>query len=85
MNLSIKIFSASALEGAEIHASGISGRMNLKKTANLSEGENEFTFTFTLPSCNVCGGIRSGTHDIECGVTYGNTVIKNTTSVEIQQ
>ncbi len=85
MNLSVLIHSSSDIEDVVVTAKGVSGRMNLQKTVNLSAGDNGVSFTYTLPSCNVCGGIGEGTYDLSCEVSYGNATVKNSTSVQIVQ
>lgn len=74
------------LEGAVVSATGISGKMNLQRPINLTEGENMMEFEYTLPKCNVCGGIRPGEQTINIRVHYNNDLIaENSASVEIQQ
>ena len=85
MNLSVLIHSSSDIEDVVVTAKGVSGRMNLQRTLNLSAGENGVSFTYTLPRCNVCGGIGEGTYDLSCEVSYGNKTVNNSTSVQIVQ
>ena len=85
MNLSVLIHSSSDVEDVVVTAKGVSGRMNLQRTVNLSAGENDMSFTYTLPRCNVCGGIREGTYELGCEVSYGNKTVNNATSVQIVQ
>jgi len=85
MNLSVLVYSSSHVENVTVTANGINGRMNIEKTLNLDAGENGMSFTYKLPRCNVCGGIRAGTYDLTCEVSYGGMTVKNSTSVQIVQ
>jgi len=85
MNLTVLIRSSSDVENVTVTANGINGRMNIEKTLNLDAGENGMSFTYKLPRCNVCGGIRAGTYDLTCEVSYGGMTVKNSTSVQIVQ
>jgi hypothetical protein len=85
VNLSVLIHSSSDIDDVMVTAKGVSGRMNLQKTLNLSAGDNGVSFTYTLPRCNVCGGISEGTYDLSCEVSYGNKTVNNSTSVQILQ
>ncbi len=85
MNLTVLVYSSSDAENVTVTANGINGRLNIEKTLNLDAGENGVSFTYKLPRCNVCGGIRAGTYDLTCEVSYGNMTIKNSTSVQIVQ
>jgi hypothetical protein len=85
MNLSVLVGCGSDLDNVQVTAKGINGRMNLKKTLNLSAGETWVSFAYTLPRCNVCGGIREGSYGLDSEVSYGNITVKNSTSVEIRQ
>ena len=85
LKLDVVVDSNMPLENAKVTASGINGRMNLEKTINLTEGENPVSFEYTLPKCNVCGGIAAGKYEISCGVSYGNLTSGNSTLVEILQ
>ncbi len=86
MRFNVSVSSDIYLEGVSVSAAGISGKMNMEKTVNISEGDNLIAFEFGLPGCNVCGGIKAGTHTIVTSVYYsGELVAGNSTSVEIRQ
>lgn len=85
VNLSMAIYSKSDLENVTITVNGINGRLNKKRILNLKKGINEVSFTYKLPRCNVCGGIRAGDYKLNCKLTYKNITIKNFTTVNIQQ
>ena len=85
LNLNIIVNSNEDVENVSAKASGINGRMNLEKTVSLKKGENLVSFTYTLPRCNVCGGISAGTYEISCGVYYNNISVQNSTNVQIVQ
>ena len=85
LNLSAVLLSDSDVENVSVMARGINGRMNLERRLNLTAGENVVSFTYRLPTCNVCGGIRAGTYSLDCMMTFENTTLENSTSVEIRQ
>jgi len=86
MRFSVLIDSNADIENAHVSASGISGKMNLRKIVNLTEGQNSVPFEFTLPRCNVCGGIRPGNHSLAVHVSCaGNVTADGSATVEIQQ
>lgn len=85
MRFNATINSDTYLDEVSVKASGISGKMNLEKTVNLTEGDNIVEFEFGLPRCNVCGGIRAGTHTVNVGVYYGELIAEHSASVEIEQ
>lgn len=84
-NLSIVIYSDSNLENVTVMTNGINGRLNTERVLNLKKGVNEVSFTYTLPRCNVCGGIRAGDYNLSCTVTYKNITVENSTMINIQQ
>lgn len=85
MNFSAVIYSNLNLENVTVMVKGINGRLNEKKILNVSEGTNEIFFTYELPRCNVCGGIRAGDYDLECELIYKNITIKDSIRINIQQ
>lgn len=85
MNLSMIIRTSADIDEVMVTAKGINGRMNLQKIMNLTAGDNGVSFSYTLPRCNVCGGISAGSYDLSCEVSYGNTTVKEKTSVEVLQ
>lgn len=50
---------------------------------NLTAGENNVSFTKTLPSCSACAGIHQGTYYIEAKVKHGGEELKATHSIAI--
>ena len=85
MNLTVAIYSESDLENVTVAAEGINGRLNTEKTVDLKKGINEVSFTYTLPRCNVCGGISAGDYNMVCTVRYKNITIEDSTIINIQQ
>jgi len=84
LNLTLTISSNSNVN-ATVLMTGISGRMNIERAIELDAGNNLLFVDYKLPSCNVCGGIRPGNHDILTKVIYGNVTLNKTIAVEIQQ
>jgi hypothetical protein len=85
MNLTIMIYSNADLENVTVVASGINGRFDAEKVLNLKKGSNEISFAYTLPRCNVCGGISAGNYTLSCSVTYKNTTVIDSKMINIQQ
>jgi len=85
VNLSAMIYSESDLENVIIIATGINGRLNEKKILNLKTGINEISFSYKLPKCNVCGGIKEGDYNLSCIVTYKNITSEKIITINIQQ
>ncbi len=85
VNLSVVIYSNAYLANAAVTAKGVGGRMNEKRILNLSEGLNKVSFTYKLPRCNSCGGIRAGMYNFSGEVRYGNITVKDSLSVNIRQ
>lgn len=85
VNFNVAIYSNADLADAVVTVNGVGGRMNEKRILNLSEGLNDVSFTYKLPRCNVCGGIKAGMYDFSCTVVYGNITVEDSLSVDIQQ
>jgi hypothetical protein len=85
MHFTVLIYSDAVIEDVSVQATGISERLNIAKTVTLLEGENIVDFEYNLPSCNRCGGIGAGTHEITVSVHKGDISAEACTSVEIQQ
>ncbi len=85
MNLTAIIYSNSDLENVEVKVNGIGGRLNKEKTLNLSKGINEILFSYKLPRCNVCGGIKAGDYNLSSEILYENTTIEGFTIINIPQ
>jgi hypothetical protein len=85
MNLSVVIYSDSYLENVTVKADGVNGRFNAEKVLNLKKGSNEVSFAYTLPRCNVCGGISAGDYSLSCSVSYKNTTVIDSKMINIQQ
>ncbi len=85
MTVEAMVYCSDDVEGVLMKATGISGKMNLEKTVDLVTGENAVTFEYTLPRCNVCGGIKPGTHSCSVLAEYGEESSSYDTEVEIVQ
>ena len=85
VKLTAFIYSDSRMENVTVRVNGINGRLNQRKTLDLKPGMNEVTFTYRLPRCNVCGGIRPGNYELSCEVIYQNLTVKNSTTINVQQ
>ena len=85
VNLSAMIYSNSNLENVTIMANGIDGRLNEQKILDLKTGINKIFFSYKLPKCNVCGGIRAGDYNLNCEVIYKNITTKESITINIQQ
>ncbi len=85
VNLTAMIYSKSDLENVTIMANGINGRLNEQKILDLKKGINEMHFSYKLPRCNVCGGIRVGDYNLSCRVIYENITAEKSITINIQQ
>ena len=85
VNINAAIYSNANVSDATVRVKGINGRLNKERRLILSEGANELSFTYKLPKCNVCGGIRVGMYNLTCEVIYGNVTVRDYVSVSIQQ
>jgi hypothetical protein len=84
MNLSAQLYSDMPLN-VTVVVSGIDNRFNVEKEISLEKGSNELSFTYTLPRCNVCGGIRAGDYNLSFTVRYKNISIEDSRIINIQQ
>ncbi len=71
-------------EGVTVRATGVSGKMDLEQTVNMTEGNNTVTFDYQLPRCNVCGGIRPGTYPCQVEAAYGDSSSSGSVEVQIE-
>ena len=85
MSFDVIIDSDTALEGVEVKASGIAGRMSITETVDIVEGENVVGMEYKLPSCNTCSGIRPGNHSFDVNIYYGELIDGDKVTVEIRQ
>lgn len=85
MNLSMVVYSDFDLKNVSVKIEGINGRLNQEKVLNLSKGMNEVSFSYQLPKCNVCGGIKEGNYTLNCKVIYENVVVKGSRIISIMQ
>ena len=84
MNLSVQLYAEAPLN-VTVAVNGIDNRFNVEKEVSLKKGDNEVSFTYTLPRCNVCGGIRAGDYNLSFTVRYKNLTIEDSTIINIQQ
>ena len=85
VNLIAMIYSKSDLENVTVIANGINGRINEKRILDLKKGLNEIHFSYKLPRCNVCGGVRAGDYNLSCMAIYKNTTAEKSITINIQQ
>jgi len=85
LNVIVIVESDSDLQDVTISVSGINGGLDDNMVVNLGKGLNNISFTYTLPRCNVCGGIRAGDYDISCEVSHGNVKKVKSVTINIQQ
>jgi len=85
ISITAEIYSNSALENVTVMANGINGRLNEQKILDLKKGINEIYFSYKLPRCNVCGGIRAGNYNLSCRVIYKNITAEKSITTNIQQ
>lgn len=84
LNLSLMIYSPD-IDNITVSVSGINGRMDMRQIISVSKGVNEVSFVYTLPRCNICGGISPGDYNLTCIITYKNTTIEDSKIINIQQ
>ncbi len=84
MNLSAQLYAESSLN-VTVVVNGIENRFNVEKEISLNKGDNELSFTYALPGCNVCGGISAGDYNLSFTVRYKNLTIEDSTIINIQQ
>ncbi len=85
MKIKAIVESDANIENVTVKVSGINGRLNQERTIELTEGLNEVSFSFHLPRCNVCGGIREGDYDITAEVIFGDISLTKVKTVSIRQ
>jgi hypothetical protein len=85
MNLSIQLYAEAPIDNITVVVNGIDNRFNVEKEISLEKGNNEWSFTYTLPRCNVCGGIMAGNYSLSFTVRYKNLTIEDSTIINIQQ
>ncbi|MBN1896261.1 MAG: hypothetical protein JW789_00850 [Candidatus Aenigmarchaeota archaeon] len=85
MRFNVTLLSDIAAEGLELKAYGINGKMSIVKAVDMVPGENLFSLEYTLPRCNVCGGITPGNYTFEVSVYNSDIIDSDTISVEILQ
>lgn len=85
MKVHVFLYSESSLNDVSVSAESVNGRFKEKKLVNASKGLNEVSFTYTLPRCNVCGGIKVGDYEVKGTVEYGNVTVNKSTKINIQQ
>jgi len=85
VNLDIAIYSNSGTKDTIVKVEGINGRFNKERILDLEKGINEISFSYELPRCNVCGGIKAGDYILNCEVIYENINVEDSTTISIQQ
>lgn len=88
VDIFLSIYTPANLSTVEVKVTGVKSTKGVyyvsysSKTA-LQAGENNITFTKTLPSCSKCAGISQGTYFIDASVTSGDEVVEATHSIAI--
>ncbi len=85
VNLDIAIYSNSGTKDTIVKVEGINGRFNKERILDLEKGINKISFSYELPRCNVCGGIKAGDYTLNCEVIYKDINVKDSTTINIQQ
>jgi len=85
MTFKVLVYAVKDFEDVNVTANGIVNRLNATRIVNLTEGVSEVPFVYTLPRCNVCGGIRAGYYNITGGVVYGNISLASYEQITILQ
>jgi len=75
LSVSIKVLGVKSTKGVNY--------VSYEGKQNLTAGENNITFTKTLPSCSRCAGITQGTYFIDASVAYDDKVVTATHSIAI--
>ena len=85
LNLDFKIITDDNYSNVKVVVDGIFGRLNQEKLLNLKKGENNIAFNYTLPRCNVCGGISEGEYTIIGKIIVGEKSKETSTKITIMQ
>ena len=85
LNLNVKIRSNSDLEDVIVKVEGIRGRFKGEEILGVKEGITDVPFSYKLPRCNVCGGIKAGDYTLDCEILYKDIVLRNSITINIQQ
>jgi len=88
MTVFLSVYSPENVSNTLIKVSGVKSTkgvvyVSYSSPLNLTVGENNVTFTKTLPSCSKCAGISQGTYVIDASVTYDDEVVTATHSIAI--
>ena len=85
VNLDLTIFATGNLKDVAVKIMGIKNKLNQEKVLDIIEGENNISFSYQLPKCNVCGGISAGEYPIDCEVNYSGLAINDSITIDVQQ
>lgn len=85
INLDLIISATGDLKDVVVRVTGIKNKLNKEKTVDITEGENDISFSYQLPKCNVCGGISEGEYPIDCEISYDEIVLNDSVTIEVQQ
>jgi PGF-CTERM protein len=88
VDIFLSIFTPENLSTVEVKVTGVKSSKGVyyvtySSKTELQAGENNITFTKTLPSCSKCAGISQGTYFIDASVTSGDEVVDATHSIAI--
>ncbi|MBE0516759.1 MAG: rhodanese-like domain-containing protein [Methanophagales archaeon] len=88
MTIFLSVYSPEEISNVLIRALGVRSNkgvdyVNFVSETDLTVGENNMTFTKTLPSCSRCVGIDQGTYFINLSVAYDAKVVEATHSIAI--
>jgi hypothetical protein len=89
MTLSVDVSSAHNIEGTRIRVAGIkntydSDKLKFAELSDISIGENNFEWVYTVPSCYGCSGLKPGEYGITAWVELGDERLAETSlTIEI--
>jgi hypothetical protein len=89
MTLSVDVSSAHNIEGTRIRVAGIkntydSDKLKFAELSDISIGENNFEWAYTVPSCYGCSGLKPGEYGITAWVELGDERLAETSlTIEI--
>jgi rhodanese-related sulfurtransferase len=88
VDILLSIYTPANLSNVDVTVMGVKSSKNVyyvsySSSTALQAGENNITFTKTLPSCSKCAGIVQGTYFIDASVAYEDEVDEATHSIAI--
>ncbi|MGC9444341.1 MAG: rhodanese-like domain-containing protein [Candidatus Methanospirareceae archaeon] len=88
VDIFLSIYTPANLSTVKVQVTGVKSSkgvyyVSYSSMMELQAGENNITFTKTLPSCSSCAGIKQGTYFIDATVADGDVVVAATHSIAI--